>query len=63
MTALYDYSAQGEEEIDMEAGKILEVLECHEDGWWYGYVQGKEGKRGLFPSNFTDKGSAFGLNL
>jgi len=56
--ALYDYEAQGEEELSMSANDILLVIETHEDGWWMGEVVPKGGgapKRGLFPSNFTEK--------
>ncbi|KAL9646886.1 hypothetical protein ABK040_013746 [Willaertia magna] len=49
--ALYNYDATDESELTIQEGEQLEVLECHDDGWWYG--KNSRGQCGLFPSNFV----------
>ena len=54
--ALYDYSAQTEEEFDFKAGDVIAVFKTPEDGWWTGHLLDESrfinGKT-LFPSNFV----------
>lgn len=55
-TALYDYDAQGEDELSLVKGQIVEVLSedakiSGDEGWWTGKIGDKVG---IFPSNFVD---------
>ncbi|KAG5890005.1 hypothetical protein JTB14_032628 [Gonioctena quinquepunctata] len=54
-TALYDYDAQGEDELSLRKGQIVEVLSedakiSGDEGWWTGKIGDKVG---IFPSNFV----------
>ncbi|KAK0163477.1 hypothetical protein PV327_007152 [Microctonus hyperodae] len=54
-TALYDYIAQGEDELSLQRGEAVEVLskDCKisgDEGWWTGKLRGKVG---IFPANFV----------
>ena len=53
--AIYEYDAQGEDELQLRKGDIIEVLSMDyrisgDDGWWTGKCQGKVG---VFPYNFV----------
>jgi len=46
--ALYDYEAQGEDELTFYEGQIIRLTrQEEEDGWWEGEY---DGTRGTFPS-------------
>ncbi|XP_022912738.1 mitogen-activated protein kinase kinase kinase 10-like isoform X2 [Onthophagus taurus] len=54
-TALYDYDAQGEDELSLRKGQIVEVLSedakiSGDEGWWTGKIGDKVG---IFPANFV----------
>ncbi|XP_018394167.1 PREDICTED: mitogen-activated protein kinase kinase kinase 11-like [Cyphomyrmex costatus] len=54
-TALFDYVAQGEDELSLQRGETVEVLSkdtkiSGDDGWWTGKIRGKVG---IFPANFV----------
>ncbi|EFN75282.1 Mitogen-activated protein kinase kinase kinase 9 [Harpegnathos saltator] len=54
-TALFDYVAQGEDELSLQRGETVEVLSkdskiSGDEGWWTGKVHGKVG---IFPANFV----------
>ncbi|KZC13015.1 Mitogen-activated protein kinase kinase kinase 9 [Dufourea novaeangliae] len=54
-TALYDYVAQGEDELSLQRGETVEVLSkdskiSGDEGWWTGKIHGKVG---IFPANFV----------
>ncbi|XP_055841363.1 uncharacterized protein LOC129908691 isoform X4 [Episyrphus balteatus] len=54
-TALYDYEAQGEDELSLNRGQIVCVLSMDsnisgDEGWWTGKIGDKVG---IFPSNFV----------
>lgn len=54
-TALYDYEAQGEDELSLQRGEIVEVLSVDskisgDEGWWTGKIGDKVG---IFPANFV----------
>ncbi|KAF2687334.1 hypothetical protein K458DRAFT_296456 [Lentithecium fluviatile CBS 122367] len=50
--AMYLYNAQIPEELTFTKGDILAVLRLQDDGWWEAEVVGKDGRRGLVPSNY-----------
>lgn len=55
--ATYKYLAEDEDELTFEAGEIIQVIEYddpseQEDGWLMG-IKESDGRRGLFPANFT----------
>ncbi|KAF1959683.1 hypothetical protein CC80DRAFT_523637 [Byssothecium circinans] len=50
--AMYLYNAQIPEELTFAKGDILAVLRLQDDGWWEAEVVGKDGRRGLVPSNY-----------
>ena len=53
----FSYSAQNDDELDLEVGEIIYGLREVEDGWWEGHKKSPEdglaGKLGVFPSNFV----------
>lgn len=52
---LYDYKAQGREELDIFKDQLIPVVATHEDGWWEGLgTENGRRRKGLFPSNFTE---------
>ncbi|KAJ2959614.1 hypothetical protein NQZ79_g4951 [Umbelopsis isabellina] len=47
-----NYSATGEDEIDLSAGEYVKILDRNiDEGWWKG--TNETGRTGLFPSNFV----------
>ncbi|XP_063059738.1 SH3 and PX domain-containing protein 2B isoform X2 [Engraulis encrasicolus] len=42
-SVIYPYSARDEDEIDLERGMIVEVIQKNLEGWWKIRYQGKEG--------------------
>jgi hypothetical protein len=53
--AIYEYDAQGEDELHLRKGDMIEVLSMDyrisgDDGWWTGKCNGKVG---VFPYNFV----------
>lgn len=64
-TALYDYEAQGEDELSLRRGQIVYVLSMDsnisgDEGWWTGKIGDKVG---IFPSNFVTEDDPMLLNL
>uniref|UniRef100_T1JJC8 mitogen-activated protein kinase kinase kinase n=1 Tax=Strigamia maritima TaxID=126957 RepID=T1JJC8_STRMM len=54
-TAIYDYEAQGEDELSLRRGEVVEVLSkdskiSGDEGWWTGKISDKVG---IFPANFV----------
>ena len=54
-TALFDYEAQGEDELSLQRGEVVEILSkdakiSGDEGWWTGKINDKVG---IFPSNFV----------
>ncbi|KAK7690386.1 hypothetical protein QCA50_007044 [Cerrena zonata] len=56
--AVYDYQAQGPDEITLKDGKLIELSaglnggQNYADGWWEGIDA--MGKKGIFPSNYVE---------
>ncbi|KAL7411044.1 hypothetical protein BDY24DRAFT_146356 [Mrakia frigida] len=52
--ALYDYAAQGSDELSLTEGELVELTpvgQSYGEGWWEGV---REGKTGIFPSNYCE---------
>lgn len=47
----FSYGAENEDELSLEPGQIVEVIDEEEEGWWRGAVNGRQG---VFPSNFVE---------
>lgn len=51
--AEYDYEAQGEDELSIQAGDTIQVIKADDgSGWTYGELNGM---KGLFPTNYCQK--------
>ncbi|XP_023249594.1 GRB2-related adapter protein-like isoform X1 [Seriola lalandi dorsalis] len=48
--ALYDFTAEEDDELGFCAGDVIEVLDRSDASWWKGRLRGKTG---LFPANYT----------
>ncbi len=51
VTAIYDYSADKEDELSFSEGSTIYVLKKNDDGWWEGVMNGVTG---LFPGNYVE---------
>ncbi|KAI0351220.1 BAR-domain-containing protein [Trametes cingulata] len=51
VVALHDFAAASTDELSFKAGDQIEVLSEVLDGWWMGELKGK---RGLFPTTYTE---------
>ena len=51
VVAIYDYDAQGDEELDLRDGDIVTVLRKEDSTWWLGELNGKEG---MFPRQYVE---------
>ncbi|KAM8924612.1 dedicator of cytokinesis protein 1 [Pelodytes ibericus] len=49
--ALYNYDARGLDELSLQIGDTVHVLETHE-GWYRGYALRKKSKKGIFPASY-----------
>lgn len=58
-SALYDYQPQGENELELQEGELLYVLEKGEDDWWKAKKKAAddddEEPIGLVPANYVDE--------
>jgi len=52
--AIYEYSPEKSDEIELMEGDIVEVYRQNDDGWWQGKNQ-RTNKVGDFPSNFCEE--------
>ena len=53
-TALYDYEAEDEDELNMQAGDVIVELDQYHTDWWSGTNE-RTGETGTFPSNYVSK--------
>jgi proline-serine-threonine phosphatase interacting protein 1 len=51
VVAIYDYEAQGDEELTLRDGDIVNVIAKEDDVWWKGELNGKEG---MFPKDYVE---------
>ncbi|XP_021272243.1 arf-GAP with SH3 domain, ANK repeat and PH domain-containing protein 1-like isoform X5 [Numida meleagris] len=51
--ALYDCSADREDELTFRAGEIIVVSEKEDDNWWKGWIEGQPHRQGAFPASFV----------
>lgn len=49
--ARYPFTASNLEQLTFSVGDVIDVVQCHNGGWWEGILGGK---RGWFQSNFVD---------
>ncbi|XP_064627176.1 SH3 domain-containing kinase-binding protein 1-like isoform X2 [Lineus longissimus] len=47
----YSYTPENQDELRLEVGEVVEVINEEEEGWWKGSLRGQQG---LFPSNFVE---------
>ncbi|XP_006462399.1 hypothetical protein AGABI2DRAFT_179152, partial [Agaricus bisporus var. bisporus H97] len=53
--AIYPYRSQGSDELELHEGEVLELSvggQEYGNGWWEGF--NKEGRKGIFPSNYIE---------
>ena len=53
--ALYDYAAQGSDELSLTEGELVELTavgQAYGEGWWEGT---RDGQTGIFPSNYCEE--------
>lgn len=51
VVVLYDYEAQGDQEMDLREGDIVTIVAKEDDVWWCGQ---KNDKMGMFPSTYVE---------
>ncbi|XP_022535740.2 nostrin isoform X1 [Astyanax mexicanus] len=50
--ALYDYSSERTDELNIKEGDLLNILQKDDSGWWFGELNGE---RGHFPSTYIEE--------
>ncbi|XP_066497519.1 nostrin [Hoplias malabaricus] len=50
--ALYDFTSDRTDELNIKEGDHLNILQKDNSGWWYGEMNGE---RGLFPSTYVEE--------
>lgn len=51
MIAVYDYEAQGDQELSLVEGDIVTLIAKEDEMWWCGQVRGHVG---MFPSTYVE---------
>ncbi|CAK4527722.1 unnamed protein product [Aphanomyces euteiches] len=52
--AVYDYVPQEMDELELQAGDVVVILDTLGDGWCHGYLANDPTHKGMFPSNYVD---------
>ncbi|CAI2168120.1 5128_t:CDS:2 [Funneliformis geosporum] len=54
--AIFSYEGEGEDELAIDEGDIITVLE-EAEGWWIGEIKNADGtkRNGMFPANYTEE--------
>jgi hypothetical protein len=52
--AVYGYSPQNKDELELEQNDVVIVVDKCDDGWFVGTCE-RTGKFGTFPGNFVEK--------
>jgi hypothetical protein len=56
MRCLYGFSSNDSEELSMEPGDLITVIEEVDEGWWIGEIkEGRTKRVGMFPVNYTEQ--------
>jgi len=50
--ALYEFNPNGENQLALKAGDVVEVVDSSNKDWWFGKASGNQG---YFPANFVQK--------
>ncbi|XP_036401806.1 nostrin isoform X1 [Megalops cyprinoides] len=50
--ALYDFTSDRDDELNLKEGDLLDIFEKDESGWWYGTLNGQKGH---FPSTYVEE--------
>ncbi|KAJ8255336.1 hypothetical protein GJAV_G00203710 [Gymnothorax javanicus] len=58
--ALYDFSSERDDELNMKEGDLLDILRKDDSGWWFGTLNGLNGH---FPSTYVEELPAFNINM
>ena len=53
VVALYDYEAQGDQELDLVEGDMVTILQREDDVWWMGQKL-NDGQSGMFPAAYVE---------
>eukprot|EP01102_Stenamoeba_stenopodia_P007515 TRINITY_DN2101_c0_g1_i3.p1 TRINITY_DN2101_c0_g1~~TRINITY_DN2101_c0_g1_i3.p1 ORF type:complete len:766 (+),score=148.95 TRINITY_DN2101_c0_g1_i3:39-2336(+) len=52
--ALYEFPGDlAQEQIPLQAGEVIDVIETFDNGWWFG--ENSQKQQGFFPTNFVEK--------
>lgn len=49
-TAIYDFEATDDDQLEIKEGDVINVIEKGDDGWWRGE---KDGRQGIFPASYV----------
>lgn len=52
MRAIFDFDAQGCDELGIRKGDIIKVTQKVDDSWWRGELNGQEG---MFPVTYVER--------
>nr|XP_023672082.1 nostrin isoform X1 [Paramormyrops kingsleyae] len=50
--ALYNFTSDRDDELELKEGDLLDILEKDQSGWWYGVLNNQ---RGHFPSTYVEE--------
>ncbi|KAJ3125631.1 hypothetical protein HK098_008359 [Nowakowskiella sp. JEL0407] len=50
----FDFDAEGEDELTIRKGEIINITAEIDEGWWEGEIADGSGRFGMFPSNYCE---------